>query len=101
MIRLAVALCLIVLLAVALAQTGDGALGPMDAPRGQVSEPMSRAQVAQMIADHGYFEMGDLARQQDGSWTCTALAGPGRHVRLTVDKSGKITQRDLPRDDSR
>ncbi len=100
MIRLAMALCLIVLPATALAQADDGALGPMGSPQ-SVPEPMSRAQIAQMIADRGYFEMGDLARQQDGSWTCTALAGPDRRVRLTVDKNGTITQRDLPRQDAR
>ncbi|MGO8918525.1 MAG: hypothetical protein ACLQJR_21705 [Stellaceae bacterium] len=45
--------------------------------------------------------MGDLAQQQDGSWTCTALAGPDRRVALRVDKSGAITQKDLPRDGAR
>lgn len=98
MLRLAMALCLIVL--PALAQAEDGALGPMGPPQ-SVSEPMSRAQIAQMIADRGYFEMGGLAQRQDGSWTCTAMAGPDRRVRIRVDKNGTITQRDLPREDAR
>jgi hypothetical protein len=100
MIRLAMALCLIVLPAAALPQAEDGARAPMGPPL-SVSEPMSRAQIAQMIADRGYFEIGGLARQQDGNWTCTAMAGPDRPVRLTVDKNGTITQRDLPREDAR
>jgi hypothetical protein len=101
MIPLAVALYLIVLPATALAQAEGGALGPTDPSRQAVSEPMSRAQIAQMIADRGFFEMSGLAPQQDGSWTCTAMAGPDRRVRLTVDKNGTITQKDLPREDAR
>lgn len=98
MVRLALLLCLSLLPAAALAQPDDGALGPMgSAPDQIVAEPMSRAQVAQTIRDHGYFELADLARQQDGSWTCTALAGPGQRVAVTMDKSGRITQTDLPR----
>lgn len=99
MIRLATALCLIVLPVAAPAQTGEGALGPMDAPRREsLPEPMSRAQIAQTIAGHGYLEMRDLAPQRDGSWTCAALVGPGRRVALTAAKNGATTQRDLPRD---
>jgi hypothetical protein len=45
---------------------------------GGAEEALSRAQVVQMIADHGYFEMADLRRLPDGRWSCTALAGPGR-----------------------
>ncbi len=99
MIRLATALCLIVLPVAAPTQTSEGALGPMDAPRGEsLPEPMSRAQIAQTIADHGHLEMRGLAPQRDRSWTCAALLGPGRRVALTADKNGAITQRDLPRD---
>lgn len=98
MIRPAVLLCLLLPVAAA-AQTGDGALGPMDAPRGQsVSEAMSRAQIAQMVADRGYFEMDGLTQHQDGSWTCTALIGLGKRVALTILGNGTIVQQEPARD---
>ena len=98
MMRGAVALCLILLpVAAATAQVRDGALGPMGPPGAATTpEAMSRAQIAQMIADRGYFEMGGLTPQRDGSWTCTALAGPGRRVALTIERNGTILQKDLP-----
>lgn len=98
MLRFAVTLCLMVLPVAASAQN-QGALGPPPTPRSDmVSEPMSRAQIAQMVADRGYFEIDGLAQQGDGSWTCTALAGPGRRVALTIRSNGAITERDLPHD---
>lgn len=97
MIRFAVMLCLMLLPAVAAAQN-EGALGP-PVPRGDsISEPMSRAQIAQMVADRGYFEIDGLIQQRDGSWTCTALAGPDRRVALTIRSNGAITERELPHD---
>lgn len=101
MFRFAVMLCLMVLPAVAAAQN-NGALGPAPMPHSdKVSEPMSRAQIAQLVADRGYFEIDGLTQQGDGSWTCTALAGPGKHVALTIRSNGTILQRDLPQDAGR
>jgi hypothetical protein len=98
MIRLALALVCLHLPVAALAQTGGAAAMPAPAGAAMASEPLSRAQVVQMIADRGYFEMDDLRRGRDGSWRCTALAGPGRRVAITMDKRGNITQTDLPGD---
>lgn len=61
-----------------------------------LNQRLSRAQAAQMIADHGYFEVNDLRQLPDGSWRCTALAGPGQRVVVIMDKSGHITETDLP-----
>jgi hypothetical protein len=97
MIRLAAALFLIVLPSAASAQAEGGALGPVPSGPDRM-EQMSRAQVEQTIADQGYFEMDDLTRQRDGSWTCTAMAGPDRRVALTILRNGTILQKDLPRD---
>jgi hypothetical protein len=57
------------------------------------TEPLSRAQITQLIADQGYFEIANLTRRSDGLWTCTALSEPGRRVTLTVDAAGRIAQR--------
>jgi hypothetical protein len=101
MIRFAAMLCL-VMLPVAAAAQNPGALGPMPAPRSdRVAEPMSRAQVAQLVADRGYFEVDGLTRQEDGSWTCTALVGPGKRVALTIRGNGVISEKDLPQDGGR
>lgn len=98
MIRWAATLCLMLLPTMASAQS-DGALGPTPPPRrGALTEPMSRAQIAQLVADRGYFEVNNLARQEDGTWTCTALTGPGRRVALTIRNNGAIIEKDLPQD---
>ena len=61
MMRHAVALCLTLLPAVAAAQTGSGgALGPILPRAAMGPEAMSRAQIAQMVADRGYYEMDGL-----------------------------------------
>ena len=97
MTRFALAFCLMLLPVAAVAGPPDeGALGPMNIPKGAtVAEPMSRSQIAQLVADHGYFEMDGLRHQGDGSWTCTAMAGPGRRVALTI-RNGAISERTLP-----
>jgi hypothetical protein len=98
MTRLAVTLCLLLLPVVAWAQD-EGALGPAPVPHSdEMRQAMSRAQIAQMVADRGYFEIDNLARQSDGSWTCTALAGVGKRVALTIRTNGAIIQKDLPQD---
>ena len=63
MTRFALALCLMLLpVAAAAGAPDEGALGPMNIPKGAgMAEPMSRAQVAQLVADHGYFEMDGLS----------------------------------------
>lgn len=98
MTQFAATLCLLLLPVTAWAQD-EGALGPAPAPHtDEMREAMSRAQIAQMVADRGYFEIDNLTRQSDGSWTCTALAGPGKRVALTIRTNGSIIQRDLPPD---
>ncbi len=57
---------------------------------------LSRAQITQLIADRGYFEIADLNRRSDGLWTCTALRGPNERVRLSVDGSGHISEMPRP-----
>lgn len=59
-------------------------------------EQPSRAQVAQMIADRGYFEIDDLHRGRDGDWHCTAMAAAGKRVAVTFDKQGNISETELP-----
>jgi hypothetical protein len=86
MLRVVVIVASVLLPMAALAQT-DGSV---------LDEQLSRAQAAQMIADHGYFEMDDLRELPDGSWRCTALAGPDQRVVVTMDKQGHITETDLP-----
>jgi hypothetical protein len=86
MFRVVVIVASVLLPTAALAQS-DGSV--LDAQ-------LSRAQAAQMIADHGYFEMDDLRRLPDGSWQCTALAGPNQRVVVTMDRKGHITEGDLP-----
>lgn len=96
---LALALPLLLLLpAIAAAQTLGGAAPPPKRAEtaAMAAEPLSRAQVLQMIADRGYFETNDLTQAPDGSWHCTALAGPGQRVALTLDKNGTIIENDLP-----
>jgi hypothetical protein len=101
MMRHAVALCLILLPAVAAAQgNSDGALGPILPRDTERPAAMSRAQIAQMVADRGYYEMDGLRPQRDGSWTCIAMAGPGERVALTIRRDGTILQQDLPRQDA-
>jgi hypothetical protein len=96
MTRFALTLCLLLLLLPGTAwPQREGALGPMPHDN-RVMEPLSRAQVAQTLADRGYFEVDDLMRQDDGTWTCTALVGPGRRVAITIDGNGTIIQNDLP-----
>jgi hypothetical protein len=58
------------------------------------SEPLSRAQVMQVILDHGYFEVGDLRQEGNGTWTCTASSDIGKRVTLTVDGDGNIVKTD-------
>ena len=67
---------------------------PGGTPDGAIiaSEPLSRAQIAQLVADQGYFEIADLTQRRDGLWTCTALRGPGEQVTLTIDGSGRIAE---------
>ncbi len=97
MIRFAVALALLVLPVAAAAQAPGDVPAPKRAEAAAMTpEPLSRAQVLQMIADHGYFEMSGLEQAPDGSWHCTALAGPGQRVAITLDKNGAITETDLP-----
>ena len=94
---LALALPLLLLPAMAAAQALGGAAPPKRAETAAMAqEPLSRAQALQMIADRGYFETNGLKRAPDGSWHCTALAGPGQRVALTLDKNGTITENDLP-----
>ena len=85
--RIALALFLLLPTAAALAQSAGGALAP---------EPLSRAQVGQMIADHGYFELRHLQRGKDGSWRCTALANAGKRVTVILDKNGNISEAAAP-----
>jgi hypothetical protein len=97
MLRFALTLCLMLMLLLPAAAWSqrEGALGPM-MHDDSVMEPLSRAQVAQAVADHGYFEVDNLARQDDGSWTCTALVASGKRVALTIHKNGTIVESDLP-----
>ena len=73
----------------AMAQTGgtDAASRP---------EPLSRAQIAQMIEDRGYFEIYGLTEQKDGRWHCTALVAPGKRVAIQVDSEGTVSQINPP-----
>ncbi len=89
MIRAAVILFAVAVPAAALAQDGGGA-------RKWAEEPLSRAQVAQMIEDRGYFELSGLERQADGRWRCTALVAPGKRVAILVGSDGSISQSALP-----
>jgi hypothetical protein len=65
---------------------------PPQRPRAAMVGALSRAQVAQIIADRGYFEMDGLRQDSSGNWRCTALSGPGHRVTLTVDPYGNITE---------
>ena len=60
------------------------------------TETLSRAQITQLIADRGYFEIADLTRRSDGLWTCTALRGPNERVTLSVDGSGHSSETPRP-----
>ena len=91
MIRGAAFLFAVAFLAAVVAQTGGSGVRPSVPPR----EPLSRAQIAQMIEDGGYFELDGLARQPDGRWRCTALVAPGKRVVVLVDSEGHISQADL------
>jgi hypothetical protein len=95
-IRVIVALVFLLLLPVAALAQATGAGAPPPAGTSPPAEPLSRAQVVQMIANRGYFEMSGLKKLPDGSWRCTALAGIGKRVAVTMDRYGNITQTDLP-----
>jgi hypothetical protein len=94
MFRIVVILALL-LPAAALAQT-QLAAPTARKPAVMAPEPLSRAQIRQMIADRGYFEIDGLEQAPDGTWHCTALAGPGQRVALTLDRNGAITENDVP-----
>jgi Peptidase propeptide and YPEB domain len=94
MFRIVVMLALL-LPAAALAQTPVAAPTP-GKPTAAMREPLSRAQIQQMIADRGYFEIDGLEQGPNGSWHCTALAGPGQRVALTLDQNGAIIENDVP-----
>jgi len=60
------------------------------------TETLSRAQITQLIADRGCFEIADLTRRSDGLWTCTARRGPNERVTLSVDGSDHISETPRP-----
>jgi hypothetical protein len=98
MIRIAVMLAVLLLPGVALAQgaaTGTPAL-PQHRDAAMPMERLSRAQARQMIADRGYFELSNLTRGKHGGWRCTATAGAGKRVIVTLDKNGNISEIDAP-----
>jgi hypothetical protein len=97
MIRIVALLVLLLLPGVALAQ-GVATDTAVPAPRRDAMpmERLSRAQARQMIADRGYFELSDLTRGKDGGWRCTASAGAGRRVIVTLDKNGNIREIEAP-----
>ena len=82
---------LLLALSLAVAARADAA-APASRGAAALHEPLSRAQVAQTIADRGYFEMDGLRQGRDGNWRCTALSGPGQRVTITVDPYGNITE---------
>lgn len=92
MVRSAAIAFAVVLPLAALAQTGGGVVKPQTSRLA----PLSRAQVAQMIEDRGYFEIDDLKRQADGGWRCTALVAAGRRVTVVVSADGAVSEAGPP-----
>jgi hypothetical protein len=96
MIRI-VALLVLLLPGLALAQgAATNTAVPSQRRDAMPMERLSRAQARQMIADRGYFELGDLTRDKDGGWHCTARAGAGRRVIVTLDRNGNINEIEAP-----
>ena len=58
------------------------------------SEPMSEAQIRELIGRNGYFQITDLDRHEDGTWTCRALMDRNRQeVTVVVDQNGIVAER--------
>jgi len=98
MSRIALMLALLLVPGAALAQGADtgATVVPQHHAAAMPMERLSRAQARQMIADRGYFELSGLTRNKNGGWRCTASAGAGKRVIVSLDKNGNITEIDAP-----
>jgi hypothetical protein len=98
MSRIALMLALLLVPGAALAQGADtgATVVPQHHDAAMPMERLSRAQARQMIADRGYFELSGLTRNKNGGWRCTASAGAGKRVIVSLDKNGNITEIDAP-----
>jgi hypothetical protein len=71
------------------------ALNPRPAP-GNPSPPsvLSESQVLEILRRQGYYNIGAVERQQDGSWTAEAAHGPGgAKAKLSIAPDGRVAPR--------
>ncbi|MGO8918690.1 MAG: hypothetical protein ACLQJR_22545 [Stellaceae bacterium] len=53
--------------------------------------PMNSAEVLEMLRQHGYLDVSDLAKRENGAWTARAQKeADGRRLTVTVDRNGEI-----------
>jgi hypothetical protein len=53
--------------------------------------PMSEAQARETLREHGYFEIRELARQPDGTWTATATRWVGdKRIPVRLARNGEV-----------
>lgn len=53
---------------------------------------LTQSQAMETLREHGYFDIGSMAQQPDGSWTAMASrASGGGRIALQISRDGRVT----------